>query len=235
MAIKKVTELDFDTIKTNLKAHMQNQTEFTDYNFDASGLSVIIDLLSYNTHYNAVMAHMVANEAFIDSAVKRNSVVSIGKTMGYTPRSARSARATIDLTVTPADTYSSNTLVIGRNVQFTTSVNGTGYSFFPSEDYTVTRTTNASGVEQFLFTGIELVEGTRTETSEIIGTNNTSGPIILANQNVDTTTIRTRVKENTASSATTTYNVSDTIIAVDNTSKVVSGSETPLPVNAAIP
>tara|TARA_B100000131_G_C18107915_1_gene608564 strand:- start:171 stop:2087 length:1917 start_codon:yes stop_codon:yes gene_type:complete len=220
MAIKKVTELDFDTIKTNLKAHMQNQEEFTDYNFDASGLAVIIDLLAYNTHYNAVMAHMVANEAFIDSAVKRNSVVSIGKTMGYTPRSARSAKATIDLTITPASTYTSNTLVLGRNTQFTTSVNGVGYSFYPSQDYTVTKTTNASGVGQFVFTDIELIEGTRTETSEIISANNTSGPIILPNANVDTTTIRTRVKENSASSATTTYNVSDTIIAVDNTSKV---------------
>ena len=77
MAIKNVTELDFDTIKTNLKAHMQNQEEFTDYNFDASGLAVILDLLAYNTHYNAVMAHMVANEACIYSAVKRNYVVSI--------------------------------------------------------------------------------------------------------------------------------------------------------------
>ena len=136
MAIKKVTELDFDTIKANLKAHMQDQEEFTDYNFDASGLAVILDLLAYNTHYNAVMAHMVANEAFIDSAVKRNSVVSIGKTMGYTPRSARSAKATINLTVTPATTYTSNTLVIGRNTQFTSSVNGVGYSFYPSQDYT---------------------------------------------------------------------------------------------------
>ena len=197
MAIKNVTELDFDTIKTNLKAHMQNQEEFTDYNFDASGLAVILDLLAYNTHYNAVMAHMVANEAFIDSAVKRNSVVSIGKTMGYTPRSARSAKATIDLTVTPATTYTSNTLVIGRNTQFTSSVNGVGYSFYPSQDYTATKMTNSSGVGQFVFTSMELIEGTRTETSEIISTNNTSGPIILPNENVDTTTLRARVKENT--------------------------------------
>ena len=194
MAIKNVTELDFDTIKTNLKAHMQNQEEFTDYNFDASGLAVILDLLAYNTHYNAVMAHMVANEAFIDSAVKRNSVVSIGKTMGYTPRSARSAKATIDLTVTPATTYTSNTLVIGRNTQFTSSVNGVGYSFYPSQDYTATKMTNSSGVGQFVFTGMELIEGTRTETSEIISTNNTSGPIVLPNENVDTTTLRARVK-----------------------------------------
>ena len=99
MAVKNVTELDFDTIKTNLKEHLKNQTEFADYDFEASGISQLVDLLAYNTHYNAVLAHMVSNEAFIDSAVKRNSVVSIAKTMGYTPRSARSAKAVIDLSL----------------------------------------------------------------------------------------------------------------------------------------
>ena len=93
MAVKNVTELDFTSIKNNLKTFLKNQDEFADYNFEASGISTLIDLLAYNTHYNAVLAHMVSNEAFLDSAVRRNSVVSIAKTMGYTPRSARSAKA----------------------------------------------------------------------------------------------------------------------------------------------
>ena len=220
MAIKNVTNLDFDEVKANLKTHLQSQEEFSDYNFDASGLSVLVDLLAYNTHYNAVMAHMIANESFIDSAVKRNSVVSIAKTMGYTPRSARSAKAYIDLTITPDPTYDSNTLFIPRSTVFSTSVNGKSYSFLPSTDKTITKTFNSAGVEQFVVTGLELVEGRRTTTSEIIDSSNLQGPILLQNDNVDTTTIKVTVRSNTNSSVTDTYVFSDTILDVTSTSKV---------------
>ena len=101
MAVKNVTDIDISYIRQNLRTFLQNQDEFSDYNFEASGMSVLLDLLAYNTHYNAILAHMVSNEAFLDSAVRRNSVVSIAKTMGYTPRSARSAKASINLTVVP--------------------------------------------------------------------------------------------------------------------------------------
>ncbi len=220
MAIKNVTNLDFDEVKANLKTHLQSQEEFSDYNFDASGLSVLVDLLAYNTHYNAVMAHMIANESFIDSAVKRNSVVSIAKTMGYTPRSARSAKAYIDLIITPDPTYDSNTLFIPRSTVFSTSVNGKSYSFLPSTDKTITKTFNSAGVEQFVVTGLELVEGRRTTTSEIINSSNLQGPILLQNDNVDTTTIKVTVRSNTNSSVTDTYVFSDTILDVTSTSKV---------------
>ena len=89
MAQLNVTELDFDNIKANLKTFLNSQTEFADYNFEGSGLAVLIDLLAYNTHYNGILAHMLANENFIDSAIKRESVVSIAKALGYTPRSSR--------------------------------------------------------------------------------------------------------------------------------------------------
>tara|TARA_R110002074_G_scaffold123683_1_gene259445 strand:- start:64092 stop:66005 length:1914 start_codon:yes stop_codon:yes gene_type:complete len=220
MAIKNVTNLDFEEVKANLKSHLQAQDEFSDYNFDASGLSVLVDLLAYNTHYNAVMAHLVANESFIDSAVKRNSVVSIAKTMGYTPRSARSARATIDLTITPDSSYSSSTLFISRLATFTASVNGKSYSFLPASDTTITKTFNAAGVGQFIATGLEIVEGRLTSTSEVISTNNRQGPVLLPNDNVDTTTIKVTVKENTNSSVTTAYSFSDNILDVTSTSKV---------------
>ena len=86
-----ITELDFDNIKSSLKQYLQSQDQFTDYNFQGSALSVVLDVLSYNTHYNAYYANMAINESFLDSAVKRASVVSRAKTLGYTPRSARSA------------------------------------------------------------------------------------------------------------------------------------------------
>jgi hypothetical protein len=94
-----VAELDFDTIKTNLKSYLKQQSEFQDYDFEGSGLDVLINLLAYNTHYNAYYLNMVANEAFLDTALLRDSVVSHAKTLGYTPYSATSAVATLDFTI----------------------------------------------------------------------------------------------------------------------------------------
>jgi len=93
MSNLRIAELDFDQIKTNLKTYLHAQSEFTDYDFEGSGLSTLIDLLAYNTHYNAYLANMVVNEMFLDSAVKRSSAVSIAKHLGYTPVSARGAVA----------------------------------------------------------------------------------------------------------------------------------------------
>ena len=95
----RVTELDFDQIKANLKEFLRGQDEFTDYDFEGSGLSVLLDILAYNTHYNSYYMNMVAGEAFIDSALKRESAVSIAKHLAYTPRSRRSASARIDILV----------------------------------------------------------------------------------------------------------------------------------------
>ena len=85
----RVTELDFDTIKTNLKSFLQQQSEFSDYDFDGSGLSILLDILAYNTHYNAYYLNMVANESFLDTALLRESAVSHAKTLGYTPHSKK--------------------------------------------------------------------------------------------------------------------------------------------------
>src|SRR6056300_262862 len=124
MATKNLTELDFDGIRNNLKLYLQSQEEFSDYDFEASGLTVLLDLLAYNTHYNAFLAHMTANEAFLDSAIKRNSVASIAKTMGYTARSARAARATINLEIVPDVSYNSSSLTLSRNTIFSTTIQG---------------------------------------------------------------------------------------------------------------
>jgi hypothetical protein len=91
MAQLDVTELDFDNIKQSLKTFLSAQSEFSDYDFEGSALSVLLDTLAYNTHYNAMLAHMQANETFLDSAIKRSSVVSLAKSLGYTPRSRRAA------------------------------------------------------------------------------------------------------------------------------------------------
>ena len=95
----RVTELDFDTIKQNLKNFLKQQSEFQDYDFDGAGLSVLLDILAYNTHYNAYYLNMVANESFLDTALLRDSAVSHAKTLGYTPYSTRAPVAIIDFVV----------------------------------------------------------------------------------------------------------------------------------------
>ena len=221
MATKNVTELDFDGIRNNLKLFLQSQSEFEDYDFEASGLTVLLDLLAYNTHYNAVLAHMVANEAFIDSATKRSSVASIAKTMGYTARSARSSEAKISLTIVPDPTYTLGSYTLSRNAIFTTTIQGTQYTFYPKQDYTVNLTNDTeSGDQVFIFNNIEICEGTRVETSQIVEAGTESGPLVMSNQNVDTTTIRCRIQESLTNTNLTTYTFSDNILNLKSDSNV---------------
>ena len=111
MAQLKINALDFEDIKANLKNYLKSQTEFSDYNFEGSGLAVLVDLLAYNTHYNGMLAHMLANENFIDTAIKRESVVSIAKALGYTPRSYLGSTATLTVTVTPPTSFTGTTFI----------------------------------------------------------------------------------------------------------------------------
>ena len=126
MATKlQVTELDFDDIKTNLKTYLKNQTELSDYNFEGSGLSTLIDVLAYNTHYLGMNANMAINEAYLDTATLRSSVVSHAKTLGYTPRSARAPIAYLDVTI---NNSTLNSITIDKGTKFTTQLDGTTYS-----------------------------------------------------------------------------------------------------------
>jgi hypothetical protein len=220
MAVKRLTELDFDGIKTNLKTYLQAQDQYADYDFEASGLSVLIDLLAYNTQYNAFLAHMVSNEAFLDSAVKRNSVASIAKTMGYTARSARAARATINLTIVPSSTYNSGSLTISNRTAFTASLNGKTFKFYPITDYTVNKTLDDAGIENFVFTDIIIAEGSLVDNSQIIAAGNEQGPVLMANPDVDTTTVTCDVQDSISSSDTTTFTFSENILNVTPTSNI---------------
>jgi hypothetical protein len=122
------TELDFDEIKQNLKDFLSSQSEFTDYNFEGSALATLLDLLAYNTHYNALYANFVANEMFLDSASKRASVISLAKHFGYTPTSAKSARAKINLSVTTSG--SPQSLLLPKFTPFVTTIDGVDYTFY---------------------------------------------------------------------------------------------------------
>ena len=220
MAVRKLTELEFDQIKNNLKTFLSDQSQYSDYDFEASGLSVLIDLLAYNTQYNAFLAHMVANEAFLDSAVKRNSVASIAKTMGYTARSARASAAVVNLNITNVpSSYTNGSFTLTKEKVFTSSSGGRTFKFYPDKDYTASKTT-VSGVDGFYFTNVRMVEGIRVDNSEIVDVNSLSGPVLMANPDVDTTTLTVSVQESIADTSSTTFTFSDNILDVKSSSNV---------------
>ena len=213
-----VTELDFATIKQSLKVFMSSQSEFSDYDFDGSALSVLLDVLSYNTHYNGMLAHMQANESFLDSAIKRSSVVSIARSLGYTPRSKRSATAYVDFTLVPDPTYINSTFSLSRDTIFTASVDNTTYNFYPSATTTQTLQT-INGVTGFVFSELALKEGTRVSNNYIIDASNLSGPITIPNVNIDTSTLRVRVQKSATDEKVETYLLSKSLLDISSTTK----------------
>jgi hypothetical protein len=221
-----VTELDFATIKENLKTFLQSQEEFQDYNFDGSGLTILLDILAYNTHYNATLAHLQANEMFIDSAVKRNSVTSIAKTLGYTPTSRRSARANITLQIRPPQTFTNTSLTVTRDTPFIAKTAKNTYTFFPREDYVSGLVVLETGQTGFNFP-MELIEGKRVNNTFVVDQSNKSGPFILPNGNIDTTTIRVRVQQSNAVASITTWNLFDDILDVDGSTRAFFIEEGP--------
>lgn len=221
MAQLDVTQLDFDQIKAALKTYLSSQSEFTDYDFEGSALSIILDALAVNTHYNAILAHMVANESFIDTAIKRSSVVSIAKSLGYTPRSTRSASATVNLVIEPSSVYlSSNTaFTLGRDTAFTAKIEGTSYTFYPTEAITQTVETNG-GVDQFVFNNLLLKEGKRLTNKFVVQAGKELEPFVIPNKNVDTTTLRVRVQSTTYDTTINTYNLQTGLLDTNSTSKI---------------
>lgn len=207
-----VSELDFDTIKSSLQTYLQGQTEFSDYNFESSTLSILLNVLSYNTYHNSFYLNMVANEMFLDSSQLRTSVVSRAKMLNYTPRSSVGATAAIDAVVTPGDSPSS--ITVDANTQFSATVNGISYSWVTSESTSLTSQPNGT------FTGtLNIVEGTPLQHRFTV---NTTTPVryILPNENTDTTSFTIRIQESTANSVTTTYTLVSDLSVVDSTSTV---------------
>ena len=210
----RISELDFDTIKINLKAFLQDQTEFTDYDFEGSGLSILLDILAYNTHYNAYLANMLANEMFLDSAVKRSSATSLAKHLGYTPVSVRGSVATIDVTVTnPIGSPYQLTLPIFT--PFTTTIDGTSYTFRNIEPITINP---VNGV--YTFSNVKVKEGFYLEFSYTVVTPGPDEKYEIPNGDVDTTTIVVTVQKSTTDLTTDTYTLASDLADITNTSKI---------------
>jgi len=212
----RITELDFDTIKSNLKTFLNQQAEFTDYDFEGSGLSVLIDLLAYNTHYNAYYLNMVANEAFLDTALLRDSAVSHAKTLNYVPHSARAPVAIIDFTV-ESNTTTSATMTLNEGFSFLSNqIDSKSYNFVVLDDVTVTKSNT-----EFVFENLEIYEGQLV--SYNFTYNQSSNPkqiFTLPDDNIDTTTLKVTVTPNAGNTATTVYNKVTEILDIDATSEV---------------
>ena len=209
-----VSELDFDTIKTNLKNFLSDQNEFADYDFDASGLSVLLDLLAYNTHYNAFYLNMIANEMFLDTASIRSSVVSRAKHLGYTPVSMKGAKAYVDLTITPADDPA--TIVIAKNTQFSAAVDGVAYTFCTSNSATVN--VNANGI--YTSANVELTQGIPLTHKYTANTSDPDQKYLLPNANTDTTTLTVKIQVSATSSDLHTYTAANDTTTVNSTANV---------------
>ena len=206
-----VTEFDFDEVKDNLKVFMRNQTEFTDYDFEGSGLSALLDVLAYNTHYLGFNANMLANEMFLDSSQLRSSVVSHAKTLGYTTRSATAAKATIDVFLNTSNT--SATMPAGT--VFTSSVGDTSYQFVTVQD--VTALLNGSTIT---FSDVVISEGSYVSSRYTADTQNVEQRFLINNTRVDTTTLSVTAQNSASDSTTTAYTLATDIAALTSTSNV---------------
>lgn len=205
------TELDFDNIKSNLKTYLSGQDKFKDYDFEGSGLSVLLDVLAYNTHYNALYTNLAVNESFLDSANKRSSVVSRAKEIGYIPHSATAAQAMVNIVVSSTATLPS-ILVLPAYSSFTTTVNGQSFNFYNLE----TISTELSG-STYTFSNVTIKEGTPLNFKYIAGD---GVQYIIPNQNVDLSTLSVRVQDNSSSSVFETFVRNEEILNLDGSSKV---------------
>ena len=214
MPYTQVSNLDFNQIKTSLKEYMRAQSDFTDYDFEGSTLSVLLDTLAYNTYYTAFNTNMVVNELFIDSATLRDNVVALAKQLGYRPKSATSPTAYISFTVTYTNATTDTELLLKKGTGFTATYDNNVYNYVVLDDV---KAQVANGVATF--TDVAVNEGTQLTNTFVINSASKSQRFILDNKNIDTNTIRVKVFP-TGGSFNEPYLVADNILGVDGTSKV---------------
>jgi hypothetical protein len=207
-----ITELDFNNIKDSFKNYLKDNGVLQDYNYEGSALSTIIDLLAYNTQYNAYYLNMVANEMFLDTAIQRNSVVSQAKLLNYVPKSALAPSATINLTISNVTDAS---LTLPKYTLFLSeSVDGVNYNFVNTDSHTVGVTNNTA-----VFENVTLKQGTGT-TLTYQGNNITGYKFKIPDLNVDTTTLLVSVQESSSNNYTTTFSPASDYLTLTSDSTV---------------
>ena len=212
MAKLSISQLDFDGIKVNLKRFLSNQSQFKDYDFEGSGMAVLLDLLAYNTHYLAYNANVAANEMFIDTADMRNSIVSLAKALGYTPNSATAPYADINVVVNDA---TGSTLVMSAGTQFTTTVNGLSYNFVTIGSNTISPIDNV-----YTFSNLKIYEGTYVTYQYTYDSTDVDQRFLIQSASADVTTLTVQVQNSSTDTVINTYTKATSITELDSTSKV---------------
>ena len=214
MPYAQIANLDFQDIKTVLKEYMRTQSDFTDYDFEGSVLSNLLDVLAYNTYYTAFNTNMAINELFIDSATLRDNVVSIARQLGYRPRSVTSATAYTNFQIDFPQGTTNTELILREGSGFVASFNNKIYQFVTPVDVKAQITNNVAS-----FNDVLIREGTQVTNNFVVNSSNKSQRFILDNQNIDTTTIQVEIFPD-GSNFSEPYLLADNILDVTSTSKI---------------
>ena len=194
-----ITDLEFDGIKSNLVSFLKGQNKFQDYDFEGSGMAVLVDLLAYNTHYMGYYANMLGNEMFLDSSSLRESVVSHAKHLNVHPTSRKASRAKLNITFTP--TGSPVSLTIAKNTKFTSSIDGTAYTYTTNKTTTIPRSSTGT----YSVTGLEIIEGRiLNKAYSVVGADDTQR-FVLPNPSIDISTITVNVQKSSTDSEVFTF------------------------------
>ena len=212
----RITELDFDQIKNNLKTYLKQQSQFQDYDFDGAGLNILLELLAYNTHYNAYYLNMVANESFLDTAILRDSVVSHAKMLNYVPFSYTAPLAKINVTI-DSGTTTPEELTIPKGYTFLSNlIDGTSYSFVTLDQYTVTKSNTS-----FYFEDVEISEGQLVTYNYTYSELDNPKELFKINDaTVDTNSISVSVSPNSSNTQSSIYSKVTDILDITGTSEV---------------
>jgi hypothetical protein len=208
----RVDELNFQSIKSNFKKYLTSQDQFRDYNFEASGLNTLLDILAYNTYYNSFYLNMIATESFLSTAQKRNSVVALAKSLNYTPRSV--SASTLSGVATISVTGSPESITIPQYTRFTGTIDGGTYNFLSTETVTAFRNNST------YTTNITLKEGTFLTRRYVVNTSDLDQRFIIPNTNADTSTISVRVLNSTTNTTTRVFTKAENVVDIDSTSQI---------------
>jgi hypothetical protein len=207
-----LTSLDFDTLKTNFKDYLRTQSKFQDVDFEGSNISVLMDILAYNTYLNSFYTNMVASEMFIDTAQRRDSIISHAKSLNYTPRSFRSASARINIQVTPAQT--TNSVVIPKGTSFTSKVGSNTFTFTTADTRIITSPTNT-----FVAANVAIYEGPYITESFVVDYSIDNQRFVINSELVDTESVTVEVVEDSGTSRLP-YIVGTSLFGLTSTSQV---------------
>jgi hypothetical protein len=219
MALTQFTNLNFEDIKTSIKNYLRENSNFSDMDFEGSNLSILINILAYNSYSSAYNTNMAVNETFIDSATLRENVVSLARNIGYVPRSSRAARALVAIDVSNLDS-NTETVSIQPGIIANGSTNDSSFLFSIPEEITFPVVESEAGAN------IEIYQGQYIKNTFVVDQSQPNQRFVIPNNNVDTSTIKVKIRNNSSDNTTTDYNLVDNIIGITSTSNIYLIQET---------